>query len=904
MNVFHKVTRENLRRNRVRTLVTIAGVILSAAMICGVTTIISSLQGYLVEEAVYRTGDWYAAMVDATAQTRAALQADSRVSQVVSAQMLGYAPCESSYQRKPFFYVLGVDDAFLEAMPVRLTAGRLPERAGEVLVPSHYLEGGDTPVELGQRLELTLGDRIMGGELLNQYNPYTPEVDVEATAGDLTPVEEAEQFLPRQSVTYTVVGFYGRPDFEDYSAPGYTLLTLPDPAGPDRYELYCKTARVGQVDQVDQEYGLQTTNWDLLNVKGHTGYGNVNRVLVNFAVILILIIMLGSVSLIYSAFSISVSERTRQFGLLRSIGATRRQLRRSVLYEACVISAIGIPLGILCGIGGIGVTLYFLGDLFRGLVGNADVRMHLQVSWASVGIAAGTALLTVLISAWIPSRRAMRVSAMEAIRQNQDIHGKGKDVRVSKLTRKLFGLEGMLAKKYFHRGRKRYRATIVSLAMSLVLFISTSALCVNLTGSVDAGTNVSRYDLHVQLSNPEEMQALLPEIRALSGVRQATGRCFQYRQAIVDVAQLRPEYLRYLAEYEAAKCLVDGSYQGNLMVPLYCYFLDSDSWQKFLQAEGLPQDVQVPLVYNQGNGVLYQENQRVGYTYSFLQPDVTALPVWVQPEAPAGYTYNFTDNKHVYTTDAAGNVTIVYQPVQDFFCHSDSWEEISRDPMTRPMLLGEAVAHLPECVSEESHGPTLLYPMQTENAENLYEGMAITVSCEDPDSTQRELQALLQERGLYYSDDQIFNLRAEESSSRNVVTILNVFAYGFIILISLIAAANVFNTISTNVALRRREFATLKSVGMTRKGFNRMMNYECLLYGLRALLVGLPISALFTAAICHQTSSIVVGSPMIPWKQAGIAVVSVFLVTFVTMLYAMQKIKKENPMDALKNENI
>lgn len=91
------------------------------------------------------------------------------------------------------------------------------------------------------------------------------------------------------------------------------------------------------------------------------------------------------------------------------------------------------------------------------------------------------------------------------------------------------------------------------------------------------------------------------------------------------------------------------------------------------------------------------------------------------------------------------------------------------------------MAHLPECVSEESHGPTLLYPMQTGNAENLYEGMAITVSCEDPDSTQRELQALLQERGLYYSDDQIFNLRAEESSSRNVVTILNVFAYGFII---------------------------------------------------------------------------------------------------------------------------
>lgn len=892
MNVFHKVTRENLRRNRIRTLVTIAGVILSAAMICGVTTIISSLQGYMVDEAVYRTGDWTVAVVDATAQTSASLQADSRVSQVVSGQMLGYAPCKSSYPSKPFFYVLGVDASFLQTMPVHLTSGRLPEESGEALVPSHYLEGGDTPVALGQRLELTLGARSMDGEQLHQFNPFLSEG------------EEAEQFLPRETVTYTVVGFYERPDFEDYAAPGYTLLTLPDPAGPDRYELYCKTARVGQADPVAQEYGAQTMNWDLLNVMGHTRYGNVDRVLRNFGVILILIIMLGSVSLIYSAFSISVSERTRQFGLLRSIGATRKQLRRSVLYEACVISAIGIPLGIASGIGGIGVTLYFLGDRFRSLVGNGDLQMHLQVSWGSVGIAAATALLTVLISAWIPSRRAMRVSAMEAIRQNQDIHGTGKDVRVSKLTRKLFGLEGVLAKKYFHRGRKRYRATIVSLAMSLVLFISTSALCVNLTGSVDDGINVSRYDLHVQLSNLEDMQTLLPEIRAMSGVHQATGRCAQYQTAIVDAAQLRPEYLRYLAEYEAADCLVDGSYQGNLVLPLTCYFLDSDSWKAFLQAQGLPQDAETPLVYNQGSGTLYQDDRRVGYTYSFLQPEVKTLPVWVQPQAPEGFLYSHTDNEHTYPADDAGNRRIVYGPVQDFFVRSDTGEEgISRDPMTSPMQLGEAVAQLPDCVSEESHGPILLYPMQAQTAEE-FDSVAIAVSCEDPDTTQEELQALLQERGLYYSDDQIANLRAAESSSRNIVTILNVFAYGFIILISLIAAANVFNTISTNVALRRREFATLKSVGMTRKGFNRMMNYECLLYGLRALLVGLPISALFTAAICHQTGSIVVGSPMIPWKQAGIAVVSVFLVTFVTMLYAMRKIKQENPMDALKNENI
>lgn len=100
---------------------------------------------------------------------------------------------------------------------------------------------------------------------------------------------------------------------------------------------------------------LKDTNRMYLIYSGNAS-GSVFRVLGGLMGILIAIIMFGSIALIGNSFSISVNERKRQYGLLSSIGATRKQLRRNVLYEASVLSAIGIPIGVLAGIGGMSVT--------------------------------------------------------------------------------------------------------------------------------------------------------------------------------------------------------------------------------------------------------------------------------------------------------------------------------------------------------------------------------------------------------------------------------------------------------------------------------------------------------------------------------------------------------------------
>ena len=168
------------------------------------------------------------------------------------------------------------------------------------------------------------------------------------------------------------------------------------------------------------------------------------------------------------------------------------------------------------------------------------------------------------------------------------------------------------------------------------------------------------------------------------------------------------------------------------------------------------------------------------------------------------------------------------------------------------------------------------------------------------ETTVQELKNMALAHGAHVSP---YDLAASEEGDRNTITIIRVFSYGFVVLISLIAAANVFNTITTNIHLRRREFAMLKSVGMSRSGFNRMMNYECLLYGSRALLFGLPVSLLM-ALLIHRSVIYAFDMPFrVPWKAMGISVFSVFLVVFITMLYAMSKIKKDDPIEALKNEN-
>ena len=463
MNVFHRFTRQSLRKNRSRTWVTIVGIVLSVAMFTAVTEGAYSGVRYLVRTTEYTVGRFHGCYQNLTEQQATQLSRDEKeIAEMSAWQTVGWGNIGSQNEYKPYLRVMSMDPDLPELVSIRLAGGRLPEKAGEILLPEHLLSNGNVRYVLGDTMELELGHRTLGGEELTADDPYTKG----ETLTDTTPH------------TYTVVGFYQRLDMttEPFSCPGYTALTCQEQgyqtdeffrvAHPSRFYSYME-------GNAEKYPGLAWySNSTLLNYYGATRILSVNRLLYDFAAILLLLIFFGSVSLIYNAFSISVAERTRQFGILKSVGATKKQIRGSVLYEALVLCAVGIPLGLLVGCLGIGVTLYCLRGSFGFLPGGESggaVEMRFVLNLWALLAAAVIGLITAVISAWIPARRAVRLSPIEAIRQTQDVKIRSREVKTSPLTGKLFGFSGMLAAKNFKRDRKRYRSTVVGLFLSVHL---------------------------------------------------------------------------------------------------------------------------------------------------------------------------------------------------------------------------------------------------------------------------------------------------------------------------------------------------------------------------------------------------------------------------------------------------
>ena len=795
---------------------------------------------------------------------------------------------------------------YFKTMPVHLILGTLPKDSTEIILPEHLTSNGKVNYKLGDTVTLDVGDRTLDGRRLGQDTPvytYDSETQVEIMSG-----ERLENTEPR---TYTVVGIYERPTFEDYSAPGYTALTAADTKSADQSPIHCyfKLHKPAGVYDFMKEMGYTQEyryayNTKVLLYSGTAPFDSFLTAFYSLAAIIIALIVFGSVSLIYNAFSISVSERTRQFGLLSSVGATRKQLRRMVLFEALAVSAVGIPLGILVGIGGIGITLLLIGDKFFSIV-RVDIPMRLCVSWQAVVIAAVIALVTVLISAWIPSKRATRVSAVEAIRQSMDIKVSGRPVRTSKLAYKLFGLPGVLAGKHYKRNRKKYRTTVVSLFMSIVLFVSAAAFTDYMMESAEGGLASDQFDL-IYAAESDASSAMTPDalLELLFSDQNVTGGTYtkkQFLQGDISREYVTAMYAGRFADFGMER---EDAVPKELSISGYLYFVADAEFNRLLEKYNLKEadyyDRDKPLGIALDRNIGFDRRLEKYVTLDTLKGDGCVIEGLYYVEIDGYYR---KDSR----IDENGNKVVLYQNRDN---ENDIIELPYEESFAKYTLRSEkTIEEAPFFVSRSTPvAINMIYPYSMlesvvpEAALNQFRNTEYFLTSSDHTASFENLATVLTENGL--SSRQLFDYAANAETNRNVVTIIRVFAYGFIVLISLIAAANVFNTISTNISLRRREFAMLKSVGMTQKGFRRMMNYECLLYGSKALLLGLPVSCGITYLIYRAVTTAYETSFHLPWAAIGIAVLSVFLVVFATMMYSMSKVKKDNPIDALKNENL
>ncbi|MGF0033256.1 ABC transporter permease [Bariatricus sp. SGI.154] len=845
MNIFNKVALQGLKKNHTRTLVTVIGVALSAALITGVATFVVSLQNYMINGAVAKYGSWHVEIPDADSAFLMKQEGNSRVKNVVALQNVGYALLEGGENPdKPYLFLTGWNEDALDSLPVNLISGRLPRNSGEVVIPEHLASNGGVQIALGDTLELAFGNRMRDGQILDQHDPYC--------AGE-------ETLTVSQEKIYTVVGICQRPSIEEYSAPGYTLITTEDTMAADSLTAFVTLKNPYRVhsytDDISDSHGY-VLNDDVLRFMGVSGNKIFTLLLCAVGGILVVLVMLGSVFLIYNSFNISLNERTHQFGILMSVGATAKQLRSSVLFEGLCIGVVGIPLGILIGIPSIQFVISLVRKNFANIMYD-NVPLELKVSVPMLIISAVVSMVTVLISAYVPAKKASDMSVMECIRQTNEIKMEAKTVKISRFAQHFYGLEGVLALKNFKRNKQRYRSIVLSLSLSVVLFVSADSFGIYL-GQLAKNSDVVVEDYDICFSTREmdenKLLRLYDSIKIATGVYESSYQALSTYSCVLDTADLTSHFLE-----EYGKAIGYDGKSDTVEVRLDMQSVADDAYRDFLERNGLSEE-----------------------------------------------EYSGQDDSMVMAGFLPGKWYMQEQPME-FTLASESGEQ---SKTIRATFVKDYPDLLPAKPSEQTaYSLMVIAPYRVKAQFDALDAvvepvkLGMTFKSKNPGQSVRQMREMINSAGVTADKYTLYNVYGILEENRNMVFIVNLFSVVFIMMITLIAVANVFNTISTNIKLRRKELAMLRSVGMSERDFNKMMRFECVFYGVRTMLWGLPIAGIFS---CLIYGGMAFGGGefkfIFPWKSMTVSVAGVILIVFITMLYAVSKIKKENIIDALRDD--
>ena len=962
MNVFTRVTWKSTLKNRTRTLVTVVGVILSAALFTAVITTVVSAITFMADGIIYENGDYYTSLFIMSDEEieRFLNEPDIKYIEALETadfQGLGYVCLANAQMNYGDMLLAAGNDTFFEKMPVHLLEGRLPKSSGEIVITewsAWALNAHGKPSKIGDAVTL---------DVTTYYQVF------EDAVGDFYHVSPKDF-----SVTYTIVGIVecdGIIGEETFGLNPILTLADGDQGAAMWHNQYYKTAVINDSLHIagyaysygHDSYGLDMRqNVDLLNLNGWGSsvitagsggsirfhpvklldaiYNNRFTVPDTFTLIgvgLCLVIVVGSVSLIHNVFSIAMSERTKQFGLLASIGATKKQIRKSALAEAGIICAVGVPLGLILGWVGAAVILKFaspyMGDLFAFSTGGA-VMLKPLVSVPVMLTAAVVAVLTVYVSAWRPAKNAAKVTPMESIRQTEDYTVRAKDMKKSGFASKMWGLPGMMAEKYYSVSRKKYRATVTSLTVSVVLIIVAVSLSNALRIGLSDRMNIEDFDLTIRGD-----AATLEQIRGLDYVEKSAyvWEGGGYIAAIPDELY-GTEYLEMLRDSSAdsADDMPNAKY-------FYFHYVEDEVFLEYLQEHGIDPkpcfDTEQPMALFCNLSGTYAKRDANGdwqrYSYDDLEVlkdgiDALALFPTSLPESirPAGvfdrtsyeltpkgemlYAYRTAATEYIdgsiELTDPVYYLARVEETTEEgtvfrFYEYTISTGAVSDTPA------GERTKQIPSFrigarIDDPPFGISRFNT--THNQNNLIaailpmsllteEHNELAVKVRNYVAYSQLLAYLESVDAMVYRD-----YLADEINTRGLINSINMFSYLFVALIALISAANVFNTISTNIALRRRDFGILKSVGMDDQQMYRMLNCECVVYGTRSLLFGLAIG-LSVSFVIHLLTQGRFKTPYAPPFGAVIfSIVSIFALVFISMLYATRKLKKDDPIESIR----
>lgn len=691
----------------------------------------------------------------------------------------------------------------------------------------------------------------------NQKIGIGDEITVKTKAGELADKYiETDQLVNSDKLatrTYKVVGIYN-PNYLNRSSYFESFYTA-NSKEISSSSLYLTLNHVDRQifensSSIAKDAGIIKNNIEyhsnLLYYYGVSNNDNFNQSMLIVIGIVVAIIMIGSVGLIYNAFAISLNERSRYLGTLSSIGATKRQKKQSVYFEGLIVGSIAIILGIIAGIGGMAVTFNVINPILKDL--GQEIGFPLTISFTGILIAIICAVITIFISSIIPARHASKISPIVAINNQQDSKIKSRNIKTSFITKKLFGFEGNLAMKNIKRNKNRYRVTLISLIISSVLFLTASGFTYYLKESFNMTSANINYDGNIYVNSNN--QELLNELSNLKNVDQLAVAKQTSINLDVDLKNINPELISFLEENNEQ---INETFYLDLNLLSY----DQNYLTKYPE---LNKQLQDHIIVNKTNNIKLNRKYK---QLSILDNQLTNLK---------GTTFDRDGN----------NIEISLDNL--FFSDETLLGQTSLEAyFSLNLLVNEKTFN--QLSSLYNYSNTMIYYTSSNN-----------------DALIKEINDLITK----YPDETIhsYNLSEEAKQANQTILIINIFTYGFIILIGLISIANIINTISTSMALRTKEFSMLKSIGMTPKAFNKMIYFESLFYGLKTLVYSLPIGLIIMYFLYQNLTDVFDRPFSVPIPSFIILIIAIFTIVFTTLIFSSRKIKQLTIIDGLKNDNI
>lgn len=934
MNLMKTLTLKNLKLNRKRTIVTIVGIILATALLSALVTLVSSFQYSMIKYQKQKDGDFHVKFSNVKMSELSEFKNNRNIESTFETMGMGFAKLDGcKNEDKPYAYVMATDEAGFERGCFKLIEGRMAKNEDEIVIPRHLKTNGRIDIKVGDEITLDVGKR---------YDSNTEGVISENCAYE----HEAETLTDIVTKHYKVVGIMERPGYgmEDYSAAGYTFVTYSDELAAidngtkseaseadttltvySRYTqkaLRNKDAVTADIIGVDEKLFEKANNSSVemsseesdrfLKEMENAKYDiYMNGCLINYecvfpidgsfkalftvAAVVALIIILTSVYCIKNSFNISITEKIRQYGMLASVGATRRQIKSSVKTEAAMLGVIGIPVGTMSGILASLILVNVVNALSAGWL---NVALSFHTSLPALILAVILSIATIYFSATGSARRAAKVTPLEAIRNTKEIKIKSAKLKTPAIIGRIWGIGGVISYKNIKRNNKKYRTTVTSIVICSVTFIVISyfmSVAFSMVGMSYASTD---YNIGINMSCKKDIdiEKLTKLVSGIEGVDDyLVGAGYDF-----DVS--KPKYTKEYGEY-CRQLYADSEDVSQMFL---ITVLDDKSYDKYASDAGIKNAAAGAILVNKCTFDVYNENSS-----KYVKKEMELYKYKAGDTIECGY--NVYDDASSDDNAVEGGTE---SSTEDNSGYVDEETINNGVRKTVDVTIAGVTDKVP--IGYKGYSNTLLF-MNQKGFESLwgdgkngneikpgYASYSAYVVAENADEYQDTFEKETEENPEYSQISfYVSNLDKEMRDEKSLFTLLGVFAYGLIVVIALIGITNIINTLSTGMELRSREFATLRSIGMTDKQFVGMVRLESVFISVKALVIGVPLGILISYLLCvmmNRMDDAIIYEP--PYKAIILCILVVIMLIYAIMKLSMTKLRHNNIIETIKNENL